>query len=102
MEVIIVLAIAAVVLAVVVVGVGSAMGRSRRTDELESERGADAGSREGMGGEPVEDRPAGPAAESQDPATPGEMHPPEQRGAPADEVAPPSEAAGRQQPDDRD
>lgn len=98
MEVIVVLVAGAIVLAVLVVSIGS-IGRGRRsTDELRSERGAASDPQEGMGSRPLRDRPAGPGAEAQDPTLPGaQLHPPEQQGnGPA---VPPS-AAGRRDPEE--
>lgn len=102
MEVIIVVGVAGVILAFAVIGLGSVLGRSRGNDELESERGADESSeQEGMGGDPVRDRPAGADAEPQDPdLAGGELHPREQQGD-TDEAAMPSEAAGKHNPDER-
>lgn len=100
MEPIVVLLLAVVLVGAVGVGVGSAFGRRRSSDELMSERGADESPDEGMGGSPIRDRPAGPGAESQSPDFPGEMHPPEQRGAPPDEVAKPSDAGGERDLDE--
>ncbi len=99
MEVIIVLAIAGVVLALLVVGLGSMIRGPRGDgDELVTERGADEGPEEGMGSDPTRDRPAGPGAEPQDPeSAQGELHPPEQRGSDPGDVAPPSEAAGKRE-----
>lgn len=98
----VVLALAVVLVAAVVIGVGSAFGRRRPDDELQSERGADEPPDEGMGGSPKRVRPAGPGAESQRPDQPGEIHPQEQRGAPPEDVAKPSDAAGLHDPDERD
>lgn len=102
MEVIVVLGIGAIVLVIVVVAVGNAIGGRRASgDELEAERGAHAeeGDR-GTGGEPRRDRPAGPDAEPTDPG-PGELHPPGQEtgdGRDEPDAALPSEAAGKEDP----
>lgn len=100
MEVIVVVGVAGVILAVAIVGLGSVLGRSGGKDELEAERGASGHTEEeGMGAQPVRDRPAGPGAESQQPdMAGGDFHPREQQPE-TDEVATPSEAAGKRQPD---
>lgn len=106
MEIIIVLAIVGVLLGVVFVGMGSAFGRSRDDDELQSERGANESAQSGMGSAPTRDRPAGPDAEGQEPG-PGEWHPRDaDDGArldagPEDDAALPSDAAGKQDTPDR-
>lgn len=99
MEIIVVLAIAGLILAVLIVGAGSFLGRRRGSDELQAERGADDSPQEGMGGKPVRDRPGGAAAESQNPELAGgDLHPPEQQGEGAEDAAMPSEAAGKRDP----